>query len=285
MDPMKRSRHIGGTGPSAADWARDAALGAVPTMTLDALVPRGARLVVVAPHPDDEILTCGALLQLVMGRSMGRASGDELKDDPGQDHACGAAPLIVAVTDGEASHPGSPGWPQERLRRARACETEAALACLGIDATRVLRLGLPDGGVTAAAPQLARRLEAIVQPGDIVVTTWCFDGHPDHEATARACAAVARHQGTRLLQAPVWGWHWSAPGEGAMPFARAHKLAVPAAVLERKRAALACFHSQIEADASSGAAPILPGFAIERALHPFELYFPDPFPDHFSDHA
>lgn len=255
MDVMNRSRHISGTGPGVDDWRRDAALAAVPSIRLDTLVPPGARVVVVAPHPDDEILTCGGLLDLVMAR--------------------GDAPLIVAVTDGEASHPGSPAWPPERLRHERARETLAALTCLGIDASRVQRLAIPDGGVTAAEHDLKRMLRAIVRPGDIVVTTWCYDGHPDHEATARACAAAARTQGARLLQAPVWGWHWSAPGDGAMPLTHAHKLEIPAAALARKRAALGCFISQIEGDASSGAPPILPRFAMERVLHPFELYFTD----------
>lgn len=255
MDAVNRDRLIAGLGTPAPAWRAAADIARAPLVDINELVPAGARLVVVAPHPDDEILTCGALLQLAAQR--------------------GAAPLIVAVTDGEASHPGSPAWPPERLRLARARETGAALECLGIDATRVQRLGIPDGGVSAQEEALAQRLAAIIQPGDVVVTTWCFDGHPDHEATARACSAATRSRGARLLQAPVWGWHWSAPGDGAMPLAQARKLTVSPDALARKRAALGCFHSQIEADASSGAAPILAAFAMERVLHPFELYFLD----------
>lgn len=255
MDAVKRSRHIAGNGTSAQDWAADAALAAVPQVDLDTLIAPGARVMVVAPHPDDEVLTCGALLHLLAAR--------------------GQAVLVVAVTDGEASHPGSPAWPPERLRQARQSETLAALACLGIAPHHVQRLGLPDGGVSAAEALLARRLGALVRPGDVVITTWRHDGHPDHEATARACAAAVAAAGARLLQAPVWGWHWSAPGDGAMPLARACRLALPGEALARKRRALGCFTSQIEADASSGAAPILPAFAMERVLHPFELYFDD----------
>ena len=47
-------------------------------------LPDTARLVVLAPHPDDEVLACGALLALHT--------------------APGGASLIVAITDGEASH-------------------------------------------------------------------------------------------------------------------------------------------------------------------------------------
>ncbi|WP_306397613.1 PIG-L deacetylase family protein [Telluria beijingensis] len=255
MDAVSRSRHIAGAGSTARAWALDAALNAVPFCSLDAIIPPGRRVVVVAPHPDDEILACGALLHLLALR--------------------GDTPLIVAVTDGEASHPGSSDWPPERLRLARANETVAALACLGIDAPRMVRLGIPDGGVGGAERELASRLAPLFAQDDIVITTWRHDGHPDHEACARACMVTSRQAGARLLQAPVWGWHWSAPGDGCLPLAQARRLPLPASAVAKKRAALACFTSQVEPDASSGAAPILPGFAIERVLHPFELYLDD----------
>lgn len=258
MAVVNRSRQIAGAGTQAAVWASDPALAGVPVATFDALAPPGVRVMVVAPHPDDEILSCAGLLQQVAAR--------------------GETALIVAVTDGEASHPGSPDWPPARLGRERARETRLALACLGID-VQLERLGIPDGGVTAAQHDLAERLAALVTADDVVITTWRFDGHPDHESTARACAAVCRQRGARLLQVPVWGWHWSAPGDGALPLNHARKLALDPQQVERKRAAIDCFRSQVEGDASTGAAPILPMFAIERVLHPFELYIEEPHLD------
>ena len=47
-------------------------------------LPDTARLAMLAPHPDDEVLACGALLALHT--------------------APGGASLILAITDGEASH-------------------------------------------------------------------------------------------------------------------------------------------------------------------------------------
>ncbi|MCD2517102.1 PIG-L family deacetylase [Massilia sp. G4R7] len=253
MDAVARDRFIRGDGTAADAWRGSAALAGVADAGAADLAPPGARLVVVAPHPDDEILACGGLLQL-------------LADRPS---------LLVAVTDGEASHPGSLEWPVERLRAMRPGETEAALACLGV-APSVLRLGIPDGGVTAREAELADRLAQLLAPSDVVLTTWRYDGHPDHEATARACLAAARACGARTLEAPVWGWHWSAPDDGAMPLAHARRLALPEAVLARKRAAMACFASQVLPDVSRGAAPIVPPQALERVLTPFELFFHDP---------
>lgn len=255
MDAVNLDRHIAGPGTSAEAWRSDARLARVPAVDVAVLLPAGARLVVVAPHPDDEIAACGGLLQLAA--------------------AHGVPVLLVAVTDGEGSHPGSPDWPQDRLRAARPRETDEALACLGVPAA-VLRLGLPDGGVTAREAALAARLTDALQAGDVVATTWRYDGHPDHESTARACAGAARRAGAALLETPVWGWHWSAPDDEAMPLARARKLALSPGMVARKRAALACFRSQVLPDASTGAAPILPAHALERLLNSYEVYFHDP---------
>lgn len=256
MDAVTRDRRIHGDGTAARAWHEDAALAAVPPADAQSLVPPGARLVIVAPHPDDEILACGGLLQLLPAHAQ--------------------PPLLVAVTDGEASHPGSAAWPRERLRAERPHETLAALDCLGIARPSLLRCAIADGGVTASEAALAQRLAALLMPGDVVVTTWRYDGHPDHEATARASAHAAGLRGARLLEVPVWGWHWSTPADGAMPLAHARKLALPDMVLARKRAAMACFRSQVLPDASRAAEPVVPAQALDRILMPFELYFHEP---------
>lgn len=254
-------RRIAGAGTSATAWLGDAALAAVPPVALAGLVPAGARAVLVAPHPDDEVLAWGGLLQLLAARG-------------------GPAGLLVAVTDGEASHPHSARWPRERLRAERPRETARALSVLGAGDVHLTRLGHPDGGVTAAQSILTEQLNALLAPGDVVFTTWRHDGHPDHEACARACLAAAARRGAKVVETPVWGWHWNSPQHNSMPLARARKLALSAPQLAAKRAALAMFVSQLEADTSdsdsdsgAGAAPILPAGALERLLTPFELFF------------
>jgi hypothetical protein len=44
-------------------------------------------------------------------------------------------------------------------------------------------------------------------------------------------------------------------------------------VLQRKRDALRCFASQMEADPSTGQPPIVGPHALQRLLHPYEVYF------------
>ncbi|MCF5064234.1 hypothetical protein GIW73_14930, partial [Pseudomonas syringae] len=54
----------GRRGP-AQIWNNAPQLAQIPAVLPTALVPRGARVVVIAPHPGDEVLACGGLLQLL----------------------------------------------------------------------------------------------------------------------------------------------------------------------------------------------------------------------------
>ncbi|WP_226929476.1 PIG-L deacetylase family protein [Janthinobacterium aquaticum] len=249
-------RRIEGAGTPDQLWQDWGGLAALPAISAQQLVPAGpdrARAVIVAPHPDDEVLACGGLLQLLAG--------------------LGREVLLVAVTDGDASHPGSTLWPRERLRQVRPQESAQALAALGWQQPAWQRLQLPDGAVQAHATLLRAMLETLLRPGDTLLTTWRLDGHPDHEACGWASAAAASSCGARLVEMPVWGWHWAAPGDARVPWHRAHRLALPPEVLARKRAALACFASQLQPDPSTGQDAIVSPAALQRLLHPYEIYF------------
>lgn len=246
-------RHISGEGTPNAAWLAWPGLAALPAVTVKELVPHGARAVIVAPHPDDEVLGCGGLLQLL------RAQGSEI--------------LLVAVTDGGGSHGASTLWPPERLERVRPQETAQALAALGVPALPTIRAGFPDGGVADCVTQLRVLLECTLQPGDVVFTTWRKDGHPDHEATGTAAAAAAKTSGATLIELPVWTWHWATPGDSRVPWERAVRLPLPAHILQRKRSAVACYASQLARDPSTGQAPILPQYVLDRLFHPYEVYF------------
>lgn len=247
------ARHIhAGDGTCEAAWRSWLHGRALPRVPATQLVQAGQRVVVVAPHPDDEVLMVGGLLSLLAdaGRSI----------------------ALVAVTDGEASHPGSTRWTPAQMAQARARESEAALRWLGARAS-VTRLGFPDGGVAAQAERLACWLRGLMVPGDLVFTTWSLDGHPDHEATARAVRSAARTTGARVFEVPVWGWHWAAVGESSMPWSRAQLVPLPLPALRRKHAAVQAFATQWQADPTCAQTPVLRPSTLQRAQRPFEVVF------------
>ncbi|RYF37595.1 MAG: PIG-L family deacetylase, partial [Comamonadaceae bacterium] len=236
MDALVEDRLIEGAGTPEADWQSWPGLHDVPPCDVEDLVPPGKRAVVVAPHPDDEVLAFGGLLAMLA--------------------TAGRPALVVAVTDGEASHPGSAHWPARRLGPRRTEESCTGLACLGMSERQRVRLGVPDGRVAADAERLAARLGAFIRDDDVLFSTWERDGHPDHEASAAAVALAAGRHGVRHVQAPVWMWHWAAPADARIPWARMRRLPLPEAALLQKRSAIAAHETQLHPQ-DTGAPPVL----------------------------
>ncbi|MDW5377979.1 PIG-L family deacetylase [Halomonas sp. HP20-15] len=246
--PSGDDRRIEGAGTPEADWA---GLATLPAIAPGELVAEGQRTVVVAPHPDDEILACGGfMLRLLEARR---------------------EVVLVAVTDGAGSHPGSNVWTPGRLARERPRESREALQRLGAGAVDVQRLGLSDTRVAEQASRLLGWLGRFLRPDDVVVTTWRGDGHPDHEACGRICAQAVQAAGCGMLETPVWAWHWSWPGDPRVPWQRARRIVLTPDQLAAKRAAIEAHVSQLGEDASTGQGPVLPETALARLLRPFEV--------------
>lgn len=246
---------IPGQGVPIEAWQRSAQLAKAPSITASELLPPGSHVVIVAPHPDDEVLACGGLLAHLARQ--------------------GVRVSIVAVTDGEASHVHSTEWPTQLLRRERPRESQLALCRLGFAPEDVhwTRLRLDDSQVARDEPYLVDALSACIADASHVITTWRHDGHCDHEAVGRACAAAAAHQGCQLYEVPVWARHWAAPEDARLPWARAKKLLLDNDALGRKQAAIHAHRSQLLADPSTGAEPILTQPTLTRFAQPFEVFF------------
>ena len=215
-------------------------------------MPRGERLVVIAPHPDDEVLSCGGLVA----------------------HYCdqGGEVSVIAVTDGEASHPDSSLWNPQTLAAVRRSESIKGLHHLGVTRVAVKRLALPDGAVGQYIGLLAQQLQMLLRLSDWVLTTWRFDGHPDHEATALATSMACCALGCSLIEAPVWMWHWAIPRERCVPWNILYRLPLSRAAFERKQEALAAHASQLDSHMRADCA-VLGQMIVARAQRDCEYFF------------
>ena len=255
MAALIHQRLIQGSGTAGATWQTWLRSGGVSTRLLRDWVPCAARLVVVAPHPDDEVLACGGLV------AMHRDQGGEV--------------AVIAVTDGEASHADSPLWQAHELAATRHAERTAGLRQLGVHDDAITRLSLPDGGVAQCLLRLALKLQRLLRPSDVVVTTWRLDGHPDHDATGLAASLACPAVGCRLIEAPVWMWHWANPGDPFVPWHRLQRLPLQPHAHERKQAALAAHASQLDPSQRPGG-PVLGQAIVARARWADEYYFSEP---------
>jgi LmbE family N-acetylglucosaminyl deacetylase len=216
------------------------------------------RVVVVAPHPDDEVLAVGgSMRQLVES---------------------GFSVLVVAVTDGERAQPQASADARRRLAAVRSRERRTALDSLGLAGVSVARARVPDGGVEASEAQLTEFLMGLLNEPPPSASpagrTWCVapwrhDGHPDHEAAGRAAAAACAISGSRLAEYLVWAWQWLRPDDCRVPWANLRLEQLSKATEDAKRVALGAFHSQILPWEGS-CDPILSSEMLQRFERPFE---------------
>jgi LmbE family N-acetylglucosaminyl deacetylase len=202
-----------------------------------------ASVAVIAAHPDDEVLGVGGTMAILA------AAGVRLR--------------LIAVTDGEASHPG--GDPAA-LRRVRAEETAAALAALGARSADVIRLRFPDTGLAAREHELADVLREQCAGFEVCLAPWERDAHADHEAAGRA----ARCAGPPVLSYPIWMWHWAIPADARVPWRQARQVPLPPPVVARKRSAIAAFTSQLT-DRGPDLGPVIPAGVVAHFTRPQEV--------------
>ncbi len=190
--------------------------------------------VIVAAHPDDEVLGVGGTMALLA--------------------AAGARVRLVAVTDGEASHPGAD---PTAIGHARAAESAAALDLLGVGDIEVIRLRFADSGLALCEDELAGRLLELCAGFAVCLAPWEADAHADHEAAGRVARRAARRAGQEVLTYPIWMWHWARPGDSRVPWHRARQVRLDADVAARKSSAIGAFTSQLTGRDDIGG-PVLP---------------------------
>jgi len=246
-------------GTSAERWSAVGLIDDAPALDITGL----QRLIVIAAHPDDESLGAGGLIATAA--------------------AVGAAVDVVVATTGESSHPDSPSWGPAELAPLRRAEVRAAVRRLAPTA-RLHQLDLGDGRLAASVDELAREICSVMGDFDTgdggrsgqgvwLAAPWRHDRHPDHAAAAEAAQQVAEATGSRLLEFPLWAWHWARPGDGTFERSGLIALDLSAAVVQAKELALAEHRSQTEplSAAAGDEAIIQPRFS-EHFRRPREMF-------------
>jgi LmbE family N-acetylglucosaminyl deacetylase len=175
------------------------------------------RVLVLAPHPDDEAIGCGGAICLH------RRRGDPVR--------------VAFLTSGER---GLPDIPAAEVRSLREAEAEAAGAVLGVERLDFLRL--PDLGLAEDLEQGARRLAPVLAAAapDLVYLPHPGEPHPDHEAVlpmVRLAVGLGVPAGAPLPELrgyEVWG-----------PMARPGWVEVISEVMGQKLRAVRCYRSQL----------------------------------------
>ena len=239
---------------------------ALPLRDLGAIVRRGGsthrhRVVIVAPHPDDETLGCGGAISLLCNNYDVR---------------------VLVISDGTLSHPNSQKYPAPILQSIREGETLTALAILGVKPEAITFLRLKDGSIPTltsvnfikAKIRCQDYLKAALP--DTIFIPWRFDPHADHRATWQLIQAAILSLGIapQTIEYPIWDWDTQQQQQRTdLVEISGWRLDI-ATVLDRKCQAIAAYRSQlgqlIDDDPS--------GFCLTAELlvnfkRPWEVYF------------
>jgi LmbE family N-acetylglucosaminyl deacetylase len=177
--------------------------------------PETTNVLVLAPHPDDEVIGCGGTL------CKHTARGDHV--------------AVVFLTSGEL---GLKHLSRERARRIREREAQAAAKILKLAALEFLRL--PDWTMSERAAQGARGLSAILarEAPRLIYVPHPHEWHPDHQAALPLLREALRS--SRIVQPELRGYEvWT-------PLADHDHVEDITTVMPRKLRALRAYRSQLK---------------------------------------
>ena len=175
--------------------------------------PFGKRMLVIAPHQDDEMIGCGGALLL--------------------QKKCGATARVLFVQDGGDEHSQN-GLCREAMVRLREEESRRVAAAMGLPEPRFLRhQDLSERTVTTVAQDIRDAIEEYVP--DSLFVPFLLDYNVHHQATTFALAEALRDVSgnPKIYGYEVWGL--------CIP----NVIVAIDEVIEKKKSLLALYESQV----------------------------------------
>lgn len=221
------------------------------------LTPTLGTALVIAPHPDDDAIGCGAtILQL-------RQQGIRVR--------------ILIVTNGEASTQSKVITPGH-LAALRRTETQTAARILNVPETELVFLSYPDGQTGQSLEKITKDIAAQIwlSSPSLILAPFALDLHADHRLVAQALTHLCEtgKVSCRILSYPTWFWP-----RGALRYLltqpknyRLLKISTEG-FLEKKKAALLAHRSQFENLSGEAEWGHLSEAFLSLSLQRYELFF------------
>lgn len=144
---------------------------------------------IIAPHPDDEVLGCGGLIsRLVMS---------------------GNIPHILIMTGGESSHNGCCTISPDEVIEARRNLTFKSMTILGVPESNIHLFSYKDGRICFEDKETVRLADllSLLNPDVVFVPHW-GEGWPDHIQT-RDIAIKLLPENVLIYEYCVWMWYYN----------------------------------------------------------------------------
>lgn len=158
----------------------------------DIVISKIGKCLIVAPHPDDEVLGCAGLVQRLL--SAGRQVD------------------VVILSGGGRSHAGCCDIDEAELVENRRQLSRRAAGIIGLPAERLHFLDYPDGGIAFdnAETDKFKQLIAVLKP-DSVFVPHRGEGWSDHLAAGEIIRWLTEEEkaAVRVFEYCVWFWYYN----------------------------------------------------------------------------
>ena len=150
---------------------------------------QAARMLIIAPHPDDEVMGMGGVICRLT--------------------QLGYPPHIIILSKGELSHQGCCDTPNEVIKTTRCQLAISVMKSLGLPSDHLHILNFPDGKISAGDPEM-QHLKTIIQTvsPQMVFIPHYGERWPDHIHAAEIVNTLLSPQ-VEIYEYCVWLWYYN----------------------------------------------------------------------------
>lgn len=208
------------------------------------------RVVIIAPHPDDEVFGCGGLISRLV------QDGKNLH--------------VIVLTGGGESHRNCCTTPVSNIIVARRDLTHKATAILGLPESNLHELNFADGHINEGSPDEKKKLETLIKviKPDVILVPHHGEGWPDHLA-ARELGIELANRNTKVYEYCVWMWYYH---QKELDWKNGYILRMTESEDQKKLAAIRTYHSAL-APCGKPWIGVLPKLFVKANSTNLELFF------------
>lgn len=162
----------------------------VRSCTISVEFTRAKRVLILAPHPDDEVMGCGGLIQRLCEQ--------------------GNTPHVVILTGGGQSHAACCHLPESDIKKERRAMASQILQNLGLPADHLYLLDFPDGSISAQHKEMQtlQNLVAEIRP-EVVFIPHHGEGWSDHLVCRELVEKMPALGAAVIYEYCVWLWYYN----------------------------------------------------------------------------
>lgn len=206
--------------------------------------------VIIAPHPDDEVIGCAGLIQALVER--------------------GTPPDVIVMTGGEGAHRGCCKLAESEIIVERRKLTMEVAKKLGLSESYIYFLDYSDEYIAQDCSETEKLKEILIRlsPKAIFVPHW-GEGMPDHIRTADIVKSLMKENEISIYEYCVWMWYYNVWN---LDYGNAYIVKMNKAMHERKLRAIEQYMTPL-APCGKPWSGILPKPFLKAARWDSELYF------------